>query len=411
MNMLMAATLACCGVAQANSVGRLIEPDRVADIGTQAAGVFARLSLKPGDTVAAGQVFAYLTNPVERASVSLAESKAKADAEVQQPQAAYERAQPKFERSRDLLKRDFVSDPSMGQSEAEARVAHQRVAQATQAQRVAQREVRSPFVGSVVERYRREGARVEREPVVRVARMDPLRVKAIVPGNQFGAISAGQLATVKTEQPDHASLQSTVRVRLTLASPGHKIPAGLRCCLAVSALPLARVGQLSPDHDKQPLPRLTPSAWDVGATKEPSADAKAGPAGIEPLLIKPAQPARPGPSLEMPAPPMQAQAPGPRIVSSTLRVAMTQLGRMTPGAAWLPAPQYTMSAQARAAVRAHLPATPFVFAQALTLAVQTPVVVAEADTFVATPTRRGAARRVAKASLATGKGVTLASMR
>lgn len=163
-----------------------------------------------------------------------------------------------------------------------------------------QREVRCPFSGLVVARHRMEGARVA-----------PLRVDAIVPAKQFGAFSARRRATVKTDLPDFASLNATVklvgrvldlasntcRVRLALVKPGHKIQASLR------------VGQLSSDPAKQPWPRSMPSAWDVGATKEATADAKAGSAGTEPLLIKPAQPARLGPSPEMPAPPMQAQAP------------------------------------------------------------------------------------------------------
>lgn len=437
MNVLTAATLACCGVAQADSLGCLIEPDRVADVGTQAVGVLARLSVERGDRVAAGQVLAYLTNQVERASVSVAEIKAKADAEVQQTQAAYELAQRKFERTRDLLKRDFVSDQAMDQAEAEARVAHQRVAQAKEAQRVAmreyqltamqlgQREVRSPFAGLVVERYRTEGERVEREPVVRVARVDPLRVEAIVPAIQFGTINAGQGATVKTDLPDFASLNATVtlvdrvldpasntfRVRLTLPNPGHKIPAGLRCRIAFGAKAPAGSGQLAPGAPAPSAPRLTPSSWGVGGPKEPAAESKAGSTGTLPLLIKPAQPARPGPSPEMPAPPMQAHMPAPRIMSSTLRVAMTQLGRMTPGAKWLSAPNHTQSAQARASARARLPATTYVLARSLSLPGQAPVAVAEVVVPGAPIKGRTATERMAKASPGAGDGVNLASVR
>lgn len=244
-------------VAQAEVMGCLVEPDRVADVGSQSVGVLEHLLVERGDKVAAGQVVARLAAQVERASVSVAEARSTAEAEVSQAVAAHQLAQRKLERARDLLKQEFVSGQAVDQAEAEARVAEQRVAQARESQRVAhrelrlsaaqlsQRDVRSPFEGIVLERYRTEGERIEREPVVRVARIDPLRVEAIVPASQFGSINAGQQATVRTELPAFATLRAQVvlvdrvidpasnsfRVRLTLPNPDHRIPPGLRCKL------------------------------------------------------------------------------------------------------------------------------------------------------------------------------------
>ncbi len=254
---LMAALLttgAGCAV-HANVMGCLVEPDRVADVGTHSVGVLESLAVDRGDRVVAGQVLARLSAQVERASVSVAEARSQADAELGQALAAHGLAERKLERTRDLLRKDFVSDQALDQAEAEARVAEQRVAQARESQRVAQREyrlstaqlgqrdVRSPFEGIVMERYRTEGERIEREPVVRVARIDPLRVEAIVPATQFGSIVAGQMATVKTDVPNFSALTARVvlvdrvidpasnsfRVRLTLPNPDYRIPSGLRC--------------------------------------------------------------------------------------------------------------------------------------------------------------------------------------
>jgi len=245
------------GAVRAEVMGCLIEPDRVADVGSQSVGVIERLMVERGDTVAAGQLVARLAAQVERASLSVAEARSQADAEVKQAEAAYLLAARKLERTKDLLKRDFVSDQALDQAEAEARMAEHRVGQAREAQRVAaremrlsnaqlgQRDVRSPFEGVVVERYRTEGERIEREPLVRVARLDPLRVEAIVPASQFGAISVGQGAKVRTDLPNFAVLQAKVvlvdkvidpgsnsfRIRLSLPNPDHRIPSGLRCKL------------------------------------------------------------------------------------------------------------------------------------------------------------------------------------
>ncbi len=246
LSVIAATGLGWWGCSHAELLGCLIEPDRVADVGSQSTGVIERLQVERGDVVVAGQVLARLVAQVERASLSVAEVKAKAEAEAQQAQAAHELARRKLERTRDLVRRDFVSDQALDQAEAEARVAEQRVEQAREAQRVAQREfhlsnaqlsqreVRSPFAGLVVERYRTEGERIEREPVVRVARIDPLRIEAIVPAVQFGTISAGQAATVRTDLPDYPLLTAKVtlvdkvidpasnsfRVRLSLPNPG-----------------------------------------------------------------------------------------------------------------------------------------------------------------------------------------------
>jgi len=252
---------------RAESMGCLVEPDRVADVGSQSVGVLERLMVERGDKVTGGQVLARLSAQVERASVSVAEARSQADAEVRQAMAAHELALRKLERARDLLKQDFVSDQALDQADAEARVAEQRVVQAREAQRVAQREyrlsaaqlgqrdVRSPFDGIVIERYRTEGERIEREPVVRVARIDPLRVEAIMPAAQFGSIAAGQTAVIRTDLPAFSTLNAKVvlvdrvidpasnsfRVRLTLPNPDHRIPAGLRCKVdfAVASAPQA----------------------------------------------------------------------------------------------------------------------------------------------------------------------------
>lgn len=259
---MLAAGLACTG-AHAEAVGCLVEPDRVADVGSQSVGVLERLMVERGDNVSAGQVVARLSAQVERASASVAEARSQAEAEVRQAEAAYELAQRKLERARDLLKQDFVSDQALDQADAEARVASQRVVQAREAQRVSlrefrlstaqlsQRDVRSPFDGIVIERYRTEGERIEREPVVRVARIDPLRIEAIVPASQFGSIQAGQVATIKTDLASYSAMSAKVvlvdrvidpasnsfRVRLTLPNPERKIPAGLRCRVDFAVAP------------------------------------------------------------------------------------------------------------------------------------------------------------------------------
>ncbi|MFT3856708.1 MAG: efflux RND transporter periplasmic adaptor subunit [Aquabacterium sp.] len=338
-----------CGHA-AEMLGCLIEPDRVADVGTQSTGVLASIHVERGDEVTAGQVLARLSAQVERASVSVAEVKAKAEAEALQAQAAYDLAQRKLERTRDLVKRDFVSDQALDQAEAEARVAQQRVEQAHESQRVAQREhllsnaqlsqreVRSPFAGLVVERYRTEGERIEREPVVRVARIDPLRIEAIVPAVQFGQIKAGQQASVKTDLPEFPMLNAQVtlvdrvidpasnsfRVRLKVPNPGNRIPSGLRCRIAfnesgnsngkavgsamIPPAPPAAAGSVAPARWQQPVQEPSQAARVTTALALPAMVVRTSVASSIQTVVQPAT-----------------------HVSSTLKFAMALLGRSTPG--------------------------------------------------------------------------------
>ncbi len=327
MTALLSAGALCS--ARADVMGCLVEPDRVADVGTQSVGVLESLMVERGDKVVAGQVMARLTAQVERASVSVAEARSQVDAELGQALAAYGLAERKLERTRDLLKKDFVSDQALDQAEAEARVAEKRVAQARESQRVAQREyrlsaaqlgqrdVRSPFEGIVVERYRTEGERIEREPVVRVARIDPLRVEAIVPAAQFGSITAGQMATIKTDVPNFSAMTARVtlvdrvidpasnsfRVRLTLPNPDHRIPSGLRCRVDFSAAVPPATATSSLPAGAKPLPGMA----------TPSAAARAGERTAPPARPVPARsalPHRPDAAQVPKATPVPAPRPG-----------------------------------------------------------------------------------------------------
>ena len=336
LSVMTATSMVWCGYSHAELLGCLIEPDRVADVGSQSTGVIDKITVERGDMVTAGQVVARLSAQVERASVSVAEVKARAEAEAQQAQAAYELAQRKLERTKDLVKRDFVSDQALDQAEAEARVAQQRVEQAREAQRVSQREyhlsnaqlsqrdVRSPFAGLVVERYRTEGERIEREPLVRVARIDPLRIEAIVPAPQFGSIRAGQSATIKTDLPDFAVLSAQVtlvdrvvdpasnsfRVRLSMPNPGNRIPSGLRCRIAFNAsgAPPAGSAPVAPVPAPATAGQVAPARWQQEV------------APIRPRVVQVAM----AHQAAVPAKPM-------RFLSSTLKIAMAELGRSSPG--------------------------------------------------------------------------------
>lgn len=250
------ALLAAAGQAHAaGAVGCLIEPERVADLGTPTAGVIRSMLVERGDHVRRGQVIAVLQDDIERASVDVAQSRSQADAEVRAALAGLDLAHQKRVRSHELHGRGFISAQALEQSLAETRVAEEKLLQAREQKRslekestlarvrLGERTIRSPIDGVIVERYFTAGERVEEKPMVRVARVDPLRVEVILPSAMYGSVRTGSSGRVATDLPGMTPVVGTVslvdrvldaasgtfRVRMLLPNPAGRIPAGLRC--------------------------------------------------------------------------------------------------------------------------------------------------------------------------------------
>ena len=250
-------------MTSAKSFGCLIEPDRIADVGSQVIGLVEHLNVERGESVRAGQALMTLRAEVERANAGVADTRARVDADVRAAEASLTLAEQKMRRAQSLLAENFVSEQALEQARAELELARQKLAQTRSQQRIwveerrvadaqlALRTVRSPFAGVVVERFVNVGERVEEKPLMRVAVVDPLRVELMVPTAQYGTIRIGDRITVRPELPGAEPVVATVRhvdgvldaasnsfrVRLTLPNPKRKLPAGLRCKADLPAAP------------------------------------------------------------------------------------------------------------------------------------------------------------------------------
>jgi RND family efflux transporter MFP subunit len=257
------ATAPMPALSAAKSFGCLIEPDRIADVGSQVIGVVERLNVERGDTVRAGQPLITLRSEVERANAGVADTRARVDADVRAAEASLSLAEQKMRRAQSLQSENFVSEQAVEQARAELELARQKVAQTRSQQRIwgeerrvaeaqlALRTVRSPLNGVVVERFVNVGERVEEKPLLRVAVVDPLRVELMVPTAQYGTIKVGDRISVRPELPGVAPVVATVRhvdgvldaasnsfrVRMTLPNPKRNLPAGLRCKADLPAAP------------------------------------------------------------------------------------------------------------------------------------------------------------------------------
>jgi membrane fusion protein, heavy metal efflux system len=241
--------------APAATLGCLIGPMRVADIGSPVTGIVGQINVDIGDSVRQGQPLVVLRSEVEAAGEKSAKTRWGIDADIRSAQASLLLANQRFTRATGLLAEGFVSPQAVEQARAEQEVAVQRVAQ-SKGQRdvlatdlnvvraqVEQRTVRAPFDGVIVERFRHPGERVEDRPVLRLATLNPLRVDLVVPAARFGQFKLRDHIAVQPELPGVAAANAevthvdrvidaasnTYRVRLSLANPGHKLPAGARC--------------------------------------------------------------------------------------------------------------------------------------------------------------------------------------
>ncbi len=253
----LSAALLASHIANAapSAMGCLIEPERTADVGSPVIGVIESIEVDRGDSVKKGQVLAILRAGVERANLDVASSRANSDAEYQAAAASAKFNRQRLVRAEDLFTKQFISQQALDQTRTEARLADHKLMQANDQRAVSQQErnvaaaqlsqrtIRSPMDGVVAERFASAGERVDDKPLLRIARVDPLRVQLVVPMAMYGQVQANGQASVLPELPgavaklarvtmvdkvvDAAS--NTFRVQLELPNADLALPAGLRC--------------------------------------------------------------------------------------------------------------------------------------------------------------------------------------
>ncbi|MBI9087202.1 MAG: efflux RND transporter periplasmic adaptor subunit [Desulfobacterales bacterium] len=230
----------------------LIEPYALVNIGAPAEGIVAEVTVDRGSPVKQGQTLVKLESSVERAALEKARAMATVDGEIgeQQTQLAFAR------RVHDRLRQVAgVSAHDKDRTATEIALTGYRLEKAREnralaelelkkAQAVlARRSIRSPISGVVVERYVSPGEFANRQPLLQLAQINPLRVEVIVPAAVFGRISPGMTAAIVPELAEYGeqtatvtivdrvidSASSTFGVRLELPNADHQMPSGLKC--------------------------------------------------------------------------------------------------------------------------------------------------------------------------------------
>jgi len=206
----------------------LIEPSEMVEVSSQIPGVIDQVLVERGDLVEKGQVVARLKSAVEEAAIALA-------------QARVEFGERKVERNELLSQKKLISSHEKDEIETELKISRLELREAEE--RYALRIIKSPVNGVVVDRMLGPAEYVGENPILSIARIDPLYIEVVAPVANFGEISEGMKAKVVPEMPVGGEYLATVsvldkvidaasgtfRVRLVLKNSSMKLPAGLKC--------------------------------------------------------------------------------------------------------------------------------------------------------------------------------------
>ena len=235
----------------------LMEPNVVARVGTPVQGVIDTLLVDRSDVVARGQPIAQLRSEVEQANLAQAKARAKMASEISARKADLDLAKHNMERMRNLHNQKMIPEQQRDEALAQLQVASAALVQARESYKLlqhelsraeemlAQRTIRSPVDGVVVEHQAFPGEFVYENPVMTIAQLDPLRIEVVLPARLFGSFEPGDTAKVYTEigntEPLIAKVQvvdrlldtrsGTFGVRLQLPNPDFAIPGGQKCTL------------------------------------------------------------------------------------------------------------------------------------------------------------------------------------
>jgi RND family efflux transporter MFP subunit len=235
----------------------IIEAKQMVEIRSPVEGLIEKLHVERGDTVKRGEVVVTLESGPERAALAVARSKADQVGTVKAAEAKVLLAQRKASRSEELFAQHFISKDALDQARTEAMLAESELKAARENQRLAEletlratealnlRTIRSPISGVVVERNMKSGelaTTTAKEPIMRLAEIDPLNVEVILPARLYGTVKFGDHADVTPETPKGVydakvtvvdkvinAASGTFGVRLELPNPKQIVPAGARC--------------------------------------------------------------------------------------------------------------------------------------------------------------------------------------
>ncbi len=239
----------------------LIKPEMLIDISSSTGGVLDRVLVDKGDAITAGQVLAELESSIESARVEIARHEADMANIIQSKQIQLDFAKRKEKRIAELLGGTALSVQEYDDAQTGVLIAKSELLQAQLDQRrnflrlqqaqaeLEQRTVRSPVNGLVVERNLQPGESVNKEPILQIAKVDPLVIEAIAPYELFGKVSPGMKVDVVSDVPAGVRVKTAVThvdtiidpasgsfsIRIMQPNPDNRLISGARCVMLFPA--------------------------------------------------------------------------------------------------------------------------------------------------------------------------------
>lgn len=259
----------------------VVMPFRVLDLSSGVSGRLERVLVERAERVVAGQRLADLESQVEHANLTLARARAGMNSEVQLRASGLDFDERRLARVDNLQAKKVISVQDQDEAARAAKLGQWQLAVAKDNLRLAKldtgraeaalalRRVISPFDGVVVERFKSPGEFVDKEAILRVAQLDPLRIEVIVPIARYSEFSVGQSVTVFPETTPQAPWQApviavdavgdpasgTFRARLEYPNPGQRHLAGIKC---MARLVNTAPNKTAPASDAAPLAQVSP---------------------------------------------------------------------------------------------------------------------------------------------------------
>ncbi len=238
----------------------VINPYQTIELSSPVSGVLKEISVQHADYLEKGDVVAHLISDVELASVTLALARAEINSEISVNKVNHKFDLRRKERIDSLYSNNSVSFDAKDQADREYHLSKWRLKQAQDLQHIRalelerakqqleQKTIRSPIDGFVTKTYLNVGEYVDDQAVVRLAQLNPLKVKVIVPLQFYSSITPEQIANVFPESAPDSPLKAhvlsvdpmadaasgTFGIELTLENSDFKILAGQKCLIHLS---------------------------------------------------------------------------------------------------------------------------------------------------------------------------------
>ncbi len=233
----------------------LVRPEMYIELSSPVDTTLKTMLVKAGDIIKEGQPLVILENSLEKAKVELHKRKALSWAEIEDRRIQLKFARQNLQRMNELLKKKSIPQFEKEKAETEVSLAEIELIKAKEEKNQARlnlnyaeaelalRTIKSPIDGIVVDSYAKAGESVAERTIMKLAKINPLRIELIAPTEYFWLIKKDMEVEILPERPADKSFQATVTVvdqlidpasgsftvRMSLPNPGDKLVAGVNC--------------------------------------------------------------------------------------------------------------------------------------------------------------------------------------